>query len=253
VINLEIQKTKALLWNSKSKIVTCFIYPNVLTQSNTKYKHFARGSPIEAKKKKFKPIRVIDFFARIWCTLWTSEVISHCMLHCRGAARIFLRGGLKLWKQKLWKGKIACDKNSQESTYIVDKQLTVLTRKPRVLPTKLPSCFSDILSWRPENSTTLITWLSWVLFWSMIFFYGRKAYFSRPRFLHFCKVSETHQTSLRKTGGIDLFDETLIFFRLFPIFVRWFYQHAKGLSAATDNIRCKRNTHLQNDPLWISL
>ena len=67
----------------------------------------------------------------------------------RGAARIFLRGGLKLWKQKLWKGKIACDKNSQESAYIVDKQLTVLTMKPGVLPTKLPSCFSDILSWRP--------------------------------------------------------------------------------------------------------
>ena len=64
---------------------------------------------------------------------------------------------------------------------------------------------------------------------------------------------ETHQTSLRKTGGIDVFDETLIFFRHFPIFVSWFYQHAKGLIAATDNIRCKRNTHLQNDPLWISL
>ena len=27
----------------------------------------------------------------------------------RGAARIFLRGGLKLWKQKPCKGKIACD------------------------------------------------------------------------------------------------------------------------------------------------
>jgi len=26
----------------------------------------------------------------------------------RGAARIFLRRGLKLWKQKPWKGKIAC-------------------------------------------------------------------------------------------------------------------------------------------------
>jgi len=56
-------------------------------------------------------------------------------------------GGLKLWKQKLWKGKIACDMNSQESTYIVDKQLIVLTTKPGVPPTKLPSCFSDILSW----------------------------------------------------------------------------------------------------------
>ena len=65
------------------------------------------------------------------------------LLHiARGAARIFLRGGLKLWKQRLWKGKIACHKNSQESTYIVDKQLTVLTTKPGVLPTKLPSCFS---------------------------------------------------------------------------------------------------------------
>jgi len=26
----------------------------------------------------------------------------------RGGARIFLRGGLKLWKQKPWKRKIAC-------------------------------------------------------------------------------------------------------------------------------------------------
>jgi len=30
-------------------------------------------------------------------------------LRTRGAARIFLRGGLKLWKQKPCKGKIACD------------------------------------------------------------------------------------------------------------------------------------------------
>jgi len=31
------------------------------------------------------------------------------LLAIRGAARIFLRGGLKLWKQKPYKGKIACD------------------------------------------------------------------------------------------------------------------------------------------------
>jgi len=47
---------------------------------------------------------------------------------------------------KAMKRKIACDKNSQESTYIVNKQLTVLTTKPGVPPTKLLSCFSDILS-----------------------------------------------------------------------------------------------------------
>ena len=58
--------------------------------------------------------------------LWPAALVTGT----RGAARIFLRGGLKLWKQKLWKGKIACDKNSQESTYIVDKELTVLTTKP---------------------------------------------------------------------------------------------------------------------------
>ena len=76
--------------------------------------------------------------------------IANIQIACgyfQGRSQDFSKGGgLKLWKQKLWKGKIACDKNSQESTYIVDKQLTVLTTKPGVLPTKLPSCFSDILS-----------------------------------------------------------------------------------------------------------
>jgi len=50
-MNLEIQKTKALLWNMKSEIVTCFIHPNVLTESKTSFKKFALGSPIDAKKK----------------------------------------------------------------------------------------------------------------------------------------------------------------------------------------------------------
>jgi len=35
-------------------------------------------------------------------------VLTHTFLF-RGTARIFLRGGLKLWKQKPCKGKIACD------------------------------------------------------------------------------------------------------------------------------------------------
>jgi len=120
--------------------------------------------------------------------LWSTGFIAKRYL-IQGRSQDFSKGGgLKLWKQKLWKGKIACVKISQESTCIVDKQLTVLTTKPGVLPTKLPSCFSDILSWRPYNSTTLIACLSRVLLWSTIFFYCRKAYFSRPRFLHFCKV-----------------------------------------------------------------
>jgi len=71
----------------------------------------------------------------------------------------------------------------------VDKQLTVYSpRKLGILPTKTPSCFFHIPSWRPQNSTTLITSLRRVLLWSMIFFYCRTAYFSRPGSLHFCKV-----------------------------------------------------------------
>ena len=46
------------------------------------------------------------------------------MLHAaRGAARIFLRGGLKLWKQKPCKGKIACDYYSQEKHLICGKTI----------------------------------------------------------------------------------------------------------------------------------
>ena len=88
----------------------------------------------------------------IWNTINQWSFVNFCNVKpcAQGRGQDFSkRGGLKLWKQKLWKGKIACDKNSQESTYIVDKQLTVLTTKPGVPPTKLPSCFSDILSWRP--------------------------------------------------------------------------------------------------------
>ena len=39
----------------------------------------------------------------------------------------FLRGELKLWKQKLWKEKLLVIRIAKESTYFVDKQLTVLT------------------------------------------------------------------------------------------------------------------------------
>jgi len=44
-------------------------HPNVLTQSKTSLKNFALGSPIDAKKKIFRPIAVIDFLARIRFTL----------------------------------------------------------------------------------------------------------------------------------------------------------------------------------------
>jgi len=40
-----------------------------------------------------KPIRVTDFLAQIRFTLWTSEVISHCMLHCSGVAMLTLARG----------------------------------------------------------------------------------------------------------------------------------------------------------------
>jgi len=38
-----------------------------------------------------------------------TELLESYFVGGRGAARIFLRGGLKLWKQKPCKGKIACD------------------------------------------------------------------------------------------------------------------------------------------------
>jgi len=43
---------KALLWISKSKIVTnCFIHPNLFTLSKTSFKIVARDSAVDEKKK----------------------------------------------------------------------------------------------------------------------------------------------------------------------------------------------------------
>ena len=44
----------------------------------------------------------------------------------------------------------------------------------------------------------------------------------------------------------------LVFFRLFPIFVNWFYQHTKGLSWQYQ-VQTHEPHHLQSDPSWISL
>ena len=74
----------------------------------------------------------------------------------QGRSQDFSKGGLKLWKQKLWKGKIACDKNSQESTYIVDKQLTVLTTKPGV---PILNCHLVSLIFFHDDRTTQPPWL----------------------------------------------------------------------------------------------
>jgi len=63
---------KARLSISKSKIVSnCFIHPNLLILSKTSFKKFSRSSVVDAKKKIFRPIRVIDFLAKIRFTqLW---------------------------------------------------------------------------------------------------------------------------------------------------------------------------------------
>ena len=56
-----------------------------------------------------------------------------------------------------------------------------------------------------------------------------------------------HWPPLATNPGIDVFDETYNLISLFSHFC-YFYQHAKGLSAATDNIRCKCNTPFANCP-----
>ena len=115
-------------------------------------------------------------------------------------------------------------------------------RKLGVLPTNLPSCFFDILSWRPQNSTNLITCLSRVLFWSMIFFSTVG------------KQSHVHVSFIfaKFNKHIKLICANLIFFRFFPIFVSWFYQHTKGLSWQ-HQVQTHATHHLQSDPSWISL
>ena len=111
---------------------------------------------------------------------------------CRGAARIFLRGGLKLWKQKPWKGKIACDKNSQGKHVICKKKWLYSPRK-------------------------------------------------RGSFQLTCHNKH-----------IKLICAKLVFFRFFPIFVSWFYQHTKGLSWKRQ-VQTHATPHLQSDPSWILL
>ena len=50
----------------------------------------------------------------------------------------------------------------------------------------------------------------------------------------------------------NLCAQNLNFFRYFPIFVSWFYQHAKGLSWQ-HQVQTHATHHLQSDPSWISL
>jgi len=72
---------KARLSISKSKIVSnCFIHPNLLILSKTSFKKFSRSSVVDAKKKIFRPIRVIDFLAKIRFTqLWWVKLLSHVL------------------------------------------------------------------------------------------------------------------------------------------------------------------------------
>ena len=51
---------------------------------------------------------------------------------------------------------------------------------------------------------------------------------------------------------IKLICEKLVFFRFFPIFVSWFYQHTKGLSWQ-HQVQTHATHHLQSDPSWILL
>ena len=49
----------------------------------------------------------------------------------RGAAKIFLRGVLQLWKQKAFE-QLLVIRIAKESTYFMDKQFTALTTKTGV-------------------------------------------------------------------------------------------------------------------------
>jgi len=65
----------------------------------------------------------------------------------RGAARIFIRGRAEIMETKSFqKETLLAITIAKESTYFMDEQLTVLTTKIGVFPTKLPSYLFDVLS-----------------------------------------------------------------------------------------------------------
>ena len=64
--------------------------------------------------------------------------------------------------------------------------------------------------------------------------------------VHFCFIFA------KFNKHIKLLCAKLVFFRFFPIFVSWFYQHAKGLSWQ-QQVQTHATHHLQSDPSWISL
>ena len=176
---------------------------------------------------------------------WTpaTTLLSYlCIDSTRGAERIFLRGGAEIMEVKAMKRKIACDKNSQESTYIVDKQLTVLTTKPGSFQL---NCHLVSLIFSANESKTRQLWLHFsakFCFDLWLFIYCRKHVSHVDVSFISAKFKKLIKLLCAKLVVLTCLMRLLIFLRFFPHFVSWFHQHTQGLSASTDNIRCKHNT-----------
>ena len=162
----------------------------------------------------------------------------------RGAARIFLRGGWsKLWKQKPWKGKIACDKNSQGKHVICRKTIDCTHHK----------------NWGSFQLTAILfLWYSFLTIAKL----DKLDYMSQPSFVLIYDLFSTVGKHISRVQvsfifakfnkHIKLICAKFVFFRFFPIFMSWFYQHTKGLSWQ-HQVQTRATHHLQSDPSWISL
>ena len=172
---------------------------------------------------------------RHFCLVIQSHIIKFSKLQimalARGAARIFLRGGPSYGSKSLEKEKLLVIRIVKESTWFVDKQLTVLTTK-----TGGPSNYPAIL-------------FLWYSFLTTAKF-EKLDYTSQPSFVFIYDLFSTvgkHMSQVHVSFNFAMFNKRiklictkLVFFRFFPIFVSWFYQHTNGLA---DNIRCKHTQH----------
>jgi len=124
------------------------------------------------------------------------------------------RGGLKLWKQKPWKGKLACDKNSQGKHVICRKTIDC---------THHENWGSFQLTWHllsliffPDDRKTRQTWLhvSAEFCFDLWSFCTVGKHISHVQFSFIFAKFNKH---------IKLICAKLVFFRFFPIFVSCIY------------------------------
>ena len=116
---------------------------------------------------------------------------------------------------------------------------------PRKLGAFQLTCHLVSLIFFPDDHKTRQTWLhvsaEFVLIYDLFPTVGKHISHVQVSFI-FAKFNK----------HIKLICAKLVFFRLFPIFVSWFYQHTKSLSWQ-HQVQTHAPHHLQSDPSWISL